>query len=170
MSVVTGRPSGFVGGVDAPLALLSEVAPSAGSLVATAVFTGGDTTPGGAMADVPDGAGFVEIVYAVPILGNYFFDADGIANFGGTFPSDGGTRWSCSVNTVDQGFLIEGPYMYIVSSSSGARASMRCRMPLTLAAGANTVRLRYQITGGLPSASLYKTASSPVTVALVKRP
>lgn len=160
-----------------PLATIQDVTDEvaaidldSGRMVASAIFTGGNVSPGGGMADVPNGIGFVEIVYSSPAGGTYFFDVDGVSTFGGAFPSDGGIRFSCSVNAVDQGFAIDAPYLYVTSSTSGARAPIRCRMGVTLVAGPNTVRLRYQVTGGIPSVSLQKTAASPVTVALVKRP
>jgi hypothetical protein len=80
-------------------------------------------------------------------------------------------RWSCSVNTVDQGYLIEQPYLYITSSNSAGRFPIRARMPVTLVAGPNTIRLRVQITGGIPAAvSVFKSAAAPLVLALIKRP
>lgn len=143
---------------------------SGGGIVADAIFTGGTVSPGGAMADVPDGIGFVEIIYAVPANGTYFFDAWGMAQYGGTFPSDGGFEWSCSVNTVDQGYAFPGPFAYTNVSNSVIRGPMNVRMPLSLLAGVNTIRLRYREVGGLPASALFKVATSPVSLALIKRP
>jgi hypothetical protein len=139
-------------------------------IVAAAVFSGGNYAVTGAMSDVTDGAGFVEVTYVVPTTGNYFFEVDGAVAFGGTFPSDGGCNVGCSVNGVDQGYLFETPYIYTVSSTSNARAPFRYRMPLTLTAGVRTIRLRADLTGGIPYATIIKGAASPIVVALMKRP
>jgi hypothetical protein len=170
MDVTSGRPQFFQGAAVRDVASLDDITGGTGNIVADAVFTGGTVSPGGAMADVPDGAGFVEIIYAVPANGTYFFDAWGMAQYGGTFPSDGGFEWSCSVNTVDQGYAFPGPFAYTNVSNSVIRGPMNVRMPLSLLAGVNTIRLRYREVGGLPASALFKVATSPVSLALIKRP
>jgi hypothetical protein len=47
---------------------------------------------------------------------------------------------------------------------------MNVRMPLSLLAGVNTIRLRYREVGGIPVSALFKVATSPVSLALIKRP
>lgn len=142
---------------------------STAGIAASAVFTGGNYgIPAGAMSDIPDGIGFVEIVFAVTVPGLYFFDVDLISSISSTFPSDSGMDVGCSVNTVDQGFVLSAGYQYVVSSSAVVRYPSHYRMPLTLGLGANTIRLRGNATGGIPSATIVKVAASPVVLVLMK--
>jgi hypothetical protein len=170
MDVTSGRPQFFQGAAVRNVASLDDIVGGVGNIVADAVFTGGNFAVPGAMSDVTDGIGFVEIVYVVPANGTYYFDVDGGVFVLATFPSDGGCLVGCSVNGVDQGYLIEAAYTYVVADNPRNIYPFRYRMPLTLLAGARTIRLRAVLTGGLPAATIIKTATSPIVVSLVKRP
>jgi hypothetical protein len=153
------------------LGLIQTAAVASGGtgILASAVFTSGNYgVPSGAMTDVPDGAGFVEIAYVVTVAGLYFFDVDLVAYISTTFPSDSGMDVGCSVNTVDQGFVYPGPYIYVVGSTAHIRTPSHYRMPLSLGLGVNTIRLRANSTGGIPSATIAKVAASPVVITLIK--
>lgn len=103
MNVTTGRPSGFVGGVDAPLALQSEVSSSTGSLrtrvAPTAAFWTGNLSTGAPTASY-DAVGGTFCLVPPPLD----FNTKGLYK---TIPAAGAAPWAIEALIVP-GFTSTG--------------------------------------------------------------